>query len=92
MHILDITNIFVPLNSLIKKKRLNKHKIMNEELLSMLDLSEQLKERIINDCHITSVTFWNWKKGNTPIPFWAKEKINLITRDIAGKEVFINCN
>lgn len=61
---------------------------MNEELKAALELSECLKERIISDCKITRVTFWNWKNGNTPIPFWAKEKINGITKEILGKEVF----
>ena len=65
---------------------------MNEELKAALELSEQLKERIISDCKITRVTFWNWKNGNTPIPFWAKEKINRITSEILGREVFVGEN
>lgn len=92
MDILVITNIFVSLIYFIKKKRLNKNKIMNEELKTLLDFSERIRERIINDCQITKVTFWNWRNGNTPIPFWAKEKINMITKEIAGKEVFVNEN
>ena len=63
---------------------------MNEELKMALNLSEHLKDRIISDCQITRVTFWNWKNGKTPIPFWAKEKINGITIEMLGKEVFIN--
>ena len=65
---------------------------MNEELKMALDLSEHLKERIISDCKITRVTFWNWKNGKTPIPFWAKDKINVITIEILGKEVFVGEN
>ena len=61
---------------------------MNEDLKTALNLSEQLKERIITDCQITRVTFWNWKNGKTPIPFWAKEKINMISlRNTAGRAV-----
>ena len=62
---------------------------MNEELKTLLDLSERLRERIIEECQISRVTFWNWRNGKTPVPFWAKEKINLITKEISGKEVFI---
>ena len=76
------------LNYFTKKKRLNKNKIMNEELKTLLDLSDKIRERIIDECQISRVTFWNWRNGNTPIPFWAKEKINTITKQLSGKNVF----
>ena len=61
---------------------------MNNELKKVFDSTDLLKERIISDCKISQVTFWNWKNGNTPVPFWAKEKINLISKEIIGKEIF----
>lgn len=63
---------------------------MSEELKELLDLSEMLRVRIIKDCRITNMTFWNWRNGKTVVPFWAREKINTITNEIAGKEVFPN--
>jgi hypothetical protein len=65
---------------------------MNEELKSALDLSERIRDRIIDECQITRVTFWNWRNEKTPIPFWAKEKINLITKEMLGREVFFGEN
>lgn len=61
---------------------------MNEDLKTVLDLSDQIKRRIIEECKITRVTLWNWANGKTPIPFWAMEKINSISKEILGKEVF----
>jgi len=65
---------------------------MNDELKNLLDLSDRLRERIILECQISRVTLWNWQNGKTPILFWAKEKINLIAKEISGKEVFIEEN
>ena len=70
-------------------KRLNVYKIMNEELKGVLELSDKIKTRIIDECQITRVTLWSWVNGKTPIPFWAKEKINSISKEILGKEVFV---
>jgi hypothetical protein len=63
---------------------------MNEELRTILELSDQIRDRIIEECQITRATFYNWKNEKTPIPFWAKEKINEITKETLDKEVFIN--
>ena len=65
---------------------------MSEELKELLEFSEIIRERIISECRITNATFLNWKKDITPIPFWAKERINAITEQIVGKKVFANEN
>ena len=63
---------------------------MNKDLnfADILDISVHLRWRIINECRISNATFWNWRSGKTPVPFWAKEKINIITKDLLGQEVF----
>ena len=61
---------------------------MNEELKNLMTLSERVRSRIIEECHISRVTFWNWLNGNTPIPFWAKEKIDAISLQEVGKTIF----
>jgi hypothetical protein len=65
---------------------------MNEELKSVLNLSDKFRDRIMRECKVSRVTVWNWANGKTPIPFLAKEKINLITKEILGKEIFLGEN
>jgi hypothetical protein len=61
---------------------------MNEELKGLFGISDRIKERVMNDCKITRVTLWNWLNGNTPIPFWAKEKIDAILIQEVGRTIF----
>ena len=61
---------------------------MNEELKQLLGLSSRIRERIINECHITRATLSNWLNEKTPIPVLAKEKIDLIVLDETGHKVF----
>jgi hypothetical protein len=61
---------------------------MNEDLKQVLKLSSRIRERIINDCHITRATFSNWLNGKTPVPFWAKERIDVIVYEEIGKKIF----
>ena len=61
---------------------------MNDELKEVLALSSRIRERIINECKITRATLSNWLNGNTQIPFWAKEKIDLILHQEVGKTIF----
>ena len=67
---------------------MNKGKIMNEELKKVMELSERVRNRIIEECRISRVTFWNWQNGKTPIPFLAKEKIDEIMLQEVGKTIF----
>jgi hypothetical protein len=67
-------------------KKLNE----TENLTQLLNLSLVIRSRIIGECRITKATFLNWTNGKTPIPFWAKEKINKITKDMVDREVFKN--
>ena len=61
---------------------------MNEDLKQILELSSRIRERIINECQITRATLSNWLNGKTPIPFWAKEKIDVIVMEETGHKVF----
>jgi len=61
---------------------------MNKELKEMMGVSDRIKARVINECKITRVTLWNWLTGNTPIPFWAKEKIDAILYQEVGRSYF----
>ena len=61
---------------------------MHEDLKQVLRMSERIRIDILLDCKITRATLHNWENGKTPIPFWAKEKINRITLDVIGKETF----
>jgi len=61
---------------------------MNQEFKNVLWVSDRIRIGIITDCKITRATLWNWANGKTPIPHWAKEKINRITKYEIGKEVF----
>jgi hypothetical protein len=61
---------------------------MNEDLKQVLNLSSHVRERIINECQITRGTLHNWLNGKTPIPFWAKEKIDLIVNEDFGRKIF----
>ena len=47
---------------------------MNDEFKNVLDLSERVRERIIKDCRISRVTFWNWVNEKTPIPLVGKRE------------------
>lgn len=35
----------------------------------------QVRDRIIKECKISSHVFYNWIKGITPVPHWAKPRI-----------------
>lgn len=48
---------------------------------------ETIRKRIISDCRITSQIFTNWKNGYTDVPELAKEKINVIAREISKNEI-----
>ncbi|MDR2915587.1 MAG: hypothetical protein LBV74_12270 [Tannerella sp.] len=61
---------------------------MNEELKKLLDLSSRIRSRIKEECQITRITLYNWLNGKTPIPFWAKEKIDIIVMEETGNKIF----
>jgi hypothetical protein len=68
---------------------------MNEDLKQLeqaLKLSCRIRDRIIDECRISRATWWNWKGGKTEIPFWAKEKIDLIAQQELGRKVFCRQN
>ena len=65
---------------------------MNENLKRVLDLSDQLRVRITAECKISRATLLNWAHGRTPIPFWAEERINKVTKELMGEEIFIEEN
>jgi hypothetical protein len=57
---------------------------MNEDLKQLLELSSRIRKRIVNECQITRATLSNWLNSKTPIPFWAKEKIDMIVIEETG--------
>ena len=61
---------------------------MIQNLKQVLTISDQIRNDIRKECKISNATLWNWSNGRTPIPFWAKEIINEITKDALGKELF----
>jgi hypothetical protein len=61
---------------------------MSKELKRVLETSLRIRDNILKDCQITKATLSNWSTEKTPIPFWAKEKINKITQTEIGKELF----
>jgi len=63
---------------------------MNNELSNLLSISLQLKIRqmIVSECRISRSTLSNWLLGKSPIPFWAKEKIDAILQQELGRTVF----
>jgi hypothetical protein len=65
---------------------------MEEKLKLLLNLSAHIRERIIKECRITRATLANWLNKKTPIPFWAKEKIDLIIMQETDKRIFFQQN
>jgi len=63
---------------------------MNDNLNSVLSITLQmrLRQMIVRECRISRATLSNWLTGKTPIPFWAKEKIDTIIQQELGRTVF----
>jgi len=40
--------------------------------------SIKTRDKIVNECKISTTIFYNWLKGITPVPHWAKPIISKI--------------
>ena len=61
---------------------------MNVELKNVLEISDRIRSRILRECRITRATLCNWINARSPVPFWAREKIDAIVLQEIGRTVF----